>query len=353
MKKKNKPTSIVRRNKLKFYCLFLLLILAIIGAFLAICFTMPGGSAYAELLRILALITMLLVAAGLLVGGFELMYNRYVVRPVEKLSDAAQKVAKGDFTVRLSPMHEAEKRDEFDALFENFNIMTAELASTEIMKKDFISNVSHEFKTPIAVIQNFSTILMSDCLSEEERRLYAGKISEATARLSLLITNILQLSRLENQKIVANRAQYNLSEQLCRCLIGFEQEWENKQIELETDFDQNIIVCSDESLLDIVWNNLLSNALKFTPAGGRVSVRVSQQEGRAVVCVADTGCGISARDLKHIFDKFYQADSSHAVRGNGLGLALVREILSLLGGSVRAESTLGAGTRFTVQLPLN
>jgi len=259
-------------------------------------------------------------------------------------------IAAGDFSVRI-PQHRRDgKKDEFQILFDDFNMMAQELASTEIMKTDFISNVSHELKTPISVIQNFSAMLQSEGLTDSERKEYAMKIHEATKRLSILVTDILQLSRLENQKIVVNKKSYNLSEQLCSCILGFEQVWENKNIELNSDLDENIELNSDENLLDIVWNNIISNALKFTPENGTVEVTAKRVDGYAVVSVKDNGCGMTEHDIKHVFDKFYQGDTSHAAQGNGLGLALVKRVMDIVGGDISVDSEVGSGSSFAVKI---
>lgn len=353
MKKKQNSFTAMRRNQIIFYCILVALFIAVSGSFLAIFYSMPHDNFENNVYAVLALVTFVAVACGVLVGAVAVTYNRFIVKPVKQLSDAAKKVAEGDFSVKLEPMRNSKKIDEFNVLFENFNTMVSELASTEILKKDFVSNVSHELKTPLSVIQNLSAMLQSDGLTDEERKEYAVKIHEATKRLSSLVTNILQLSRLENQKIVASKATYNLSEQLCRCIINYEQVWESKNIEINTEFNQEIEICSDESLLDIVWNNLLSNALKFTPENGEVNITAKTESGYVTVAVEDSGCGISEHDIKHVFDKFYQADTSHATKGNGLGLALVKEIMNLLKCEISVQSTLGKGTRFTVRIKID
>lgn len=350
MKKKKDERITVKHTQFKFYCLLFIITFAICGAFGAIFYTIPRGGFTEAIYMILALVTFIAIVCGILVGLIALAYKKTVLKPVEIISGAAKKVAEGDFSVRISPLRKDGKKDEFELLFDDFNTMVSELAGTEILKKDFVSNVSHELKTPLAAIQNLSAILQSDGLSESERKEYAAKIHEATERLSSLVMNILQLSRLENQKIVANKKDYNLSEQLCRCIVGFEQVWESKNIEINTDLPEEISVCSDEGLLDIVWNNLLSNALKFTPEGGTVNVSAREEEGQIIVTVEDNGLGMSEHDLKHIFDKFYQADTSHATKGNGLGLALVKEIVNLIKGNITVKSTLGKGSLFTVTL---
>ena len=299
---------------------------------------------------ILSMLTYIVVTSAVTCVFFAFFRRRFLMRPVYRLCEAAQKVARGDFSVRLAPMRRDGKKDEFEVLFEDFNIMTEELASTEMLKNDFVSNVSHELKTPLAVIQNYATLLQSDNLSDEERRQYSRRIGEASSRLSVLVSNILLLSRLENQKIMPARHPFNLSEALCRCILNYESALDEKDIELVTELDQDLIVSSDENLLDMVWNNLLSNAVKFTPDHGRIEVLVKKEGGTAVVKITDNGCGIDGKSVRHIFDKFYQADASHATQGNGLGLALTKRIADLLGGDIYVESAPGKGASFTVEL---
>lgn len=326
---------------------------AVSTSFLLIFYTIPKETYLERIYAILALITFVVIVSALAVALVFVLHKKLILEPIEKLSEAAKEVANGNLDIKLSPVRKNGKVDELQILFDNFNTMVAELASTEILKKDFVSNVSHELKTPLAVIQNYSTMLQGDGLTEDERKNYAAKIGEATKKLSVLVTDILALSRLENQKIVVNKKKYNLSEQLYRCSLGFEQVWEDKNIEINIHCDENIELYSDENLLDIVWNNLLSNAFKFTPPNGAVTVTCEADGNFITVTVTDSGLGMSEQDIKHIFDKFYQADTSHKTKGNGLGLALVREILILIKAEVAVDSTLGKGSRFTVKIPIN
>ena len=294
-----------------------------------------------------------LVTALLLTVLIRIRTKKVYDVPMQKISEAIQQVAGGDFTVRVEPLHEEGNEDYLDFMIRDLNSMVAELGSIETLKTDFVSNVSHEIKTPISVIQNYAKLLQSDNLSAEERRDYSKTIYEAASRLNALITNILRLNKLENQQIGMSAASYDLSGQLTECLLGFESVWEEKQIEIVPDIEDKVTICSDKELLSIVWNNLLSNAFKFTDRGGRVGVSLYLDDDTAVVSIRDTGCGISADSVKHIFDKFYQGDTSHAVRGNGLGLALVRRILDMTGGSISVDSTPGEGSTFTVFLKRN
>ncbi|MBR3638697.1 MAG: HAMP domain-containing histidine kinase [Lachnospiraceae bacterium] len=277
---------------------------------------------------------------------FHLIRSYYtVIKPVRKIQEGLDAVTKGDFTVRI-PL---EKHNEtFNAIIKSINRMTEELSSVETLKTDFISNVSHEIKTPISVIQNYSCLLQSGTLSKEEEKEYARIISDASLRLSGLVSNILKLNRLENQQIQLHTQRFDLSGHLTECLLSFEDIWEEKNIEIIPEITDSIFISSDPELLAIVWNNLFSNAFKFTEPGGQVYVTLKQEGQEAVVTVRDSGCGISPETAKHIFDKFYQGDTSHSAQGNGLGLALVKRIIDITGGEIRVNSTLGEGSEFTV-----
>ena len=273
-----------------------------------------------------------------------------VDRPVRKISEATEKIIQGDFNVRLQPVNKLVVDDNLNEIIDSINKMAKELSSVETLRTDFIANVSHEMKTPLAVIQNYGTLLQSEGLSEEKRVEYSKVITEASRRLSDMITNILRLVRLENQQIYPNFERYNLGEQLCECLLQFESVWESSEIEIETEIEDDVIVNADAELLSLVWNNLLSNAFKFTEKGGRVSVSLRTEEEYAVVRIKDTGCGMRPEVGSHIFEKFYQGDPSHATKGNGLGLALVRRVVDIVKADIEVESVLGKGTAFTVKI---
>ena len=273
-----------------------------------------------------------------------------VTRPVQRIADAAGKIAEGNFSVRIQPVFRLDGQDGFNSIIHSFNRMAEELSGIETLRTDFISNVSHELKTPLSVIQNYGTLLQQLDLPEERRMEYAKTITDASHRLANLITNILKLNKLENQQIYPTQMVYNLGEQLCECLLTFENIWEDKNIEINTDLAEDIQIKSDAELLSLVWNNLFSNALKFTPNGGCVSVSLWAEPGYAVVKVSDTGCGISPEVGAHIFEKFYQGDTSHATQGNGLGLALVKRVVDIVEGDISVSSKIGKGSSFTVKI---
>ena len=271
-----------------------------------------------------------------------------VTMPVRRIIEAAKKMTEGDFSVRISHVHRADFEDGFNRIIDCFNALAEELSGTETLRTDFIANVSHELKTPLAVMKNYALMLRQPGLGEAERMEYSREISAAADRLSGLISNILKLNKLENQQLFPAAQEYDLSEQVIECLLSFEDIWEKKNIELETDIEEGIRISSDRELWSIVWNNLLSNALKFTPEGGSVSVSLSDAGESVVFSVEDTGCGISREMGSRIFDKFYQGDTSHATEGNGLGLALVKRIIDISGSEIAVESEQGKGSRFSV-----
>lgn len=283
-----------------------------------------------------------------LVDGVRRMWT--VTRPVNRIKDGMNRMVAGDFSVRIPYIKGENSSNEFDTIIKGFNEMAAELSGVETLRTDFISNVSHELKTPLSVIQNYATMLQSPTISEELRLEYAKSVSEQTRKLSNLITNILKLNRLENQQIYPEKKKYNLTEQLCECLLIFERAWEEKDLEIETDMEEDVFVAQDAELLSLVWNNLFSNAIKFSEENGVVGIRLKKENGVIIVEISDNGCGISQEIGSHIFEKFYQGDTSHATQGNGLGLALVKRVIDIVGGEIHVQSVLGEGTTFQVCL---
>lgn len=272
-----------------------------------------------------------------------------IERPVKKILEATQKIASGDFSVRLQIDHDYLRYDEYDLIFDNINTMTAELSKNELLKNDFISNVSHEIKTPLAVIQNYSKALQSKNLTDEKKDECLNGLINQTKKLSDLISNILKLNKLENQQIVPEFKKFNLAEMIRVITLQYENLFEKKQLELECEIDE-VEIENSETLLEIVFNNLLSNAIKFTDNGGKITVKVKQDKNFAFIEVKDTGCGISQEVGEHIFEKFYQGDKSHFSEGNGLGLALVKKVIDIIGGEIAVESSLGKGSNFIIKL---
>ena len=293
--------------------------------------------------RIFLLAAVAALAVSFCVVG---LFAYRLVHPLRLMSLAARSFGGGDFSVRVP----VTSQDEIGQLAVSFNNMADSLSNSEGMRRSFIANVSHELKTPLAVMQNYGTMLQQPNLPEEKRVEYAKAITDASRSLANLITNILKLNKLENQEIFPNMSDYDLGEQLCECLLAFEDAWEKKGLEIKTEIEENVVIHADSEMLSLVWNNLFSNAVKFTEAGGTVSLSLKSEGDFAVVKISDTGCGISRETGMHIFEKFYQGDTSHATKGNGLGLALVKRVMDITGGDISVESELGKGSTFTVRL---
>ncbi len=272
-----------------------------------------------------------------------------VERPTKTITEATEKIMSGDFSVRINPM-QSSGMEGFNQIAMAINKMAEELSSVETLRTDFIANVSHEMKTPLAVMQNYGTLLQAPDLSEEKRMEYAKGVTDGSRRMADMMTNILKLNRLENQQIYPEISEFDLGEQLCECLLQYENVWEKANIEIETHIEDDIKVKADAELLSHVWNNLFSNAFKFTPSGGRVTVSLTATKNHAIVEVADTGCGMTSDVGAHIFEKFYQGDTSHSVQGNGLGLALVKRVIDIMQGEISVESAVGKGSTFTVKI---
>lgn len=274
-----------------------------------------------------------------------------IENPVNEILKATQRIASGDFSVNLVSTHSLEKYNNFDVIMENINVMANELRKSEMINSDFVSNVSHEIKTPLSIIQNYIFLLQDD-LDKETKEKYIKTVIDATKRLSALVTNMLKLNKLENQQLNLEIEDIRLNDMLAEAVINFEDLIENKNIDITCDLEE-ITIKSSYAYLEIVWNNLLSNAIKFTDNGGKIHVSLQKENGLAVVKIKDNGVGISQETGKHIFEKFYQGDTSHSSEGNGLGLPLVKKVIDLLGGEISVKSELGKGSEFKISLKEN
>lgn len=272
------------------------------------------------------------------------------VNPLNSLKKMTSEVAKGNFESKIN--EKDIPNNEVGEFMKNFNTMVDELKKNEVLKTDFISNVSHEFKTPLAIIQGYATLLQDENISEEERIKYSQIIFEATQRLTTLVNDILKISKIDNRKITIDDSSFNLDEQIRECILSYEDYWNSKNLELDIDLEETVIV-ADKNLLNNVWNNLINNAIKYSSDNGKIEISLRKENNLAIFKIKDYGCGINEEDLPYIFDKFYQADKSHASSGNGLGLALTKKIVLLSKGSIDVNSKVNEGSEFIVKIPLS
>ena len=273
--------------------------------------------------------------------------NAKLLEPITRLSKAMKEVSQGDFEQHL----ETNSRiAEVGESYQSFNVMTKELRATEVLQMDFVSNVSHEFKTPINAIEGYTMLLQGEELSQEQEG-YVEKILFNTKRLSGLVGNILLLSKLENQNIPMKKTKYRLDEQIRQAFLSLESKWTEKEIGFQVELEE-VKYTGNEGLLMHIWMNLLDNAIKFSPAKGTITMFLKQEKNSVKFIVEDEGPGIEEDVKTRIFDKFYQVDGSHKAEGNGLGLALVKRIVDSAGGTIKAENREYGGCRFVVELPI-
>lgn len=271
-----------------------------------------------------------------------------ISKPVDEILDATNKLKKGNFNINLVTNHTYQEFDEFDIIKNDLNKVAKELARSEILKNDFIANLSHEIKTPLSVIKNYAKVLEDESISSEERKKYLHNLQEATKKLNALVTNILKLNKLEHQTLELEITNFNVSELLTEQILQFESLIATKDLKLEIDIEEDIYINSEQSYLEIIFNNLISNAIKFTNPNGTITITLKKKNNEYIFTFCDTGCGMDSETGMHIFDKFYQGDTSHAKEGNGLGLALVKRVIDLLGGEISVESEKGVGTTFKI-----
>ncbi|MBQ7839158.1 MAG: HAMP domain-containing histidine kinase [Lachnospiraceae bacterium] len=290
-----------------------------------------------------------LAVVSIIIGtvGSRIIASR-AISSITRINAATIEVAQGNFSVEID---ENIPVDELHSMAHNFNLMTRELSKTEMLRKDFINNVSHEFKTPLAAIEGYATLLQNKTLDEEKKDAYIRKIIYNTRRLTALTGNILLLSRLENQEITPEKETFSLDEQIRQILLLYETQWMEKKLELDIDLDA-ADYCGNEELLSHVWQNLIGNAIKFSNPGGTISARLLRLENYVKVTIMDNGIGMDAETEKRIFEKFYQGNTAHTTEGNGLGLTLVKRIVDLHDGTIEVKSQPGQGTAFLLTLPL-
>ncbi|KHL92185.1 histidine kinase [Paenibacillus sp. IHB B 3415] len=290
-----------------------------------------------------------MVLFSLVIGTtISIMVGRKILSPITDFSKAAKEIAGGNFDIYLNESHRV---NEISEVAHHFNLMVQELRSIETLRNDFVVNVSHEFKTPIAAIEGYAMLLQEENLSKEEHDEYTGMIIESSRQLSNLSGNILKISKLENQEMLTELAEYPLDEQLRQALLLLESLWSAKQLNLNLDLEEQRYYGNEELMMQ-VWLNVLGNAIKFTPEGGEISVSIQADSSWISVIISDTGIGMTPKVRKHIFEKFYQGDPARAAGGNGLGLPLAARIISLSKGTIEVRSEPGQGSAFTIKLPV-
>ncbi len=347
MRNKQNPFKVVNRLGMKLTILSAIIILA--SEILSFTATIVIGFVYGGTNNTIQVVGSII--ASFLIGSLlAFVIGNTVLKPLSELVKATRRVIGGDFNITLEiGWTERHTIKELRELISGFNEMTEELRNTEMFRNDFISNFSHEFKTPLVSIRGFARQLYEGGLTPEQQKEFSKIILDETEYLSVLSQNTLLMTNLENRDIVTEKTEFSLDEQLRDCMIRLEPQWTEKNLEIDMDLDE-IKYYQNEPMLAHVWNNLFDNAVKFTPAGGFIHVTCKRRDGLIVVTVEDSGCGISSEALPYIFDKFYQADYSHATKGNGLGLSLVKKITELCGGDIAVTSEQGKGTIFTVEL---
>ncbi|WP_099468122.1 HAMP domain-containing sensor histidine kinase [Konateibacter massiliensis] len=343
----------IKRRNITFWLCFVLLVFfimlfsAIIMAVIVACLIHLGLYLPFHKDPLLPILFVLLLST--FIGtALSMMGGTIIMKPIRAFSHATNLVAKGDFTVQLE---ERQKIYEMGELTRNFNKMVSDLASIETLRNDFIANVSHEFKTPLSTIEGYVTLLQSDDLTPEQKQDYINIVMNSTRQLSTLASNILKISKLENQDKILDKGWFSLDEQIRQALLWLETKWTEKNIDLELELS-SISFYGNEELMMQVFINLIDNAIKFTPKEGRILINAYQTASETVISISDTGIGISTEAQSHVFEKFYQSDKARLSEGNGLGLTLVKHIVDLSEGTIHIESEKDIGTTFTLRLPL-
>ncbi len=339
------PEKLSPRMRTYYILIVAVIVLFSFGAIAGLLYLLEGLGVIPSL-GIYTLISLLLVS-GITVALMSYFIGRRVLTPLVKLSSASKEVARGNFDVTVS---DSSKMEEVQSTFRNFNAMVRELKSISTLSSDFIANVSHEFKTPLSVIEGYAMLLQDDRLTAQEREDYLNKILVNTRRLNTLVGNILMLSKMETKPLPEQYTRFRLDEQLRQVVAQLEPQWSAKGISFRVRLDE-VELLGWEQVLPYVWSNLVSNAIKFSPSGSVIALTLLEQRECAVVTVSDRGCGMEPDVQERIFEKFYQGDTSHKAEGNGLGLALVRQIVELSQGVVEVESQPGKGSTFRVILP--
>ena len=328
---------------------FLVMLLAILSAGMIAYFLIQAGildlDGTASPRRIISLMVYISIFMGVVIAT---LLSRRSVKPIRDMMKATEKVAQGDFSVMVNGSFVFE----LDALATSFNKMVLELKGIETLRYDFVRNFSHEFKTPITSISGFVKLLQAGDVSDEEKQEYLNIIVQESERLVHLSSNVLNLSKIESTEIISERTLYCLDEQIRLAIVMLEPKWSDKNLHVDIRLEDKIEILGEKNLIHQIWVNLIDNAIKFTNTGGVIKVSLWRSGQKAVFCLEDNGCGMNDETIHHIFDKFFQGDTSHSLAGNGLGLTLVKKIIELCEGTIEAQSELGKGSVFIVKLPL-
>lgn len=332
-------------------CVFLVILVTVLLIGIALVIADQTGllgrwMEHASLLRFFLIIAAMSLVCGTLIALF---LGSVPLRSMNKMTEGLHRLASGDYKAHIEPKGFLYMIAPVRDMVESFNATAAELEGTEMLRSDFINNFSHEFKTPIVSIAGFAGLLKQGNLSREEQLEYLDIIESESHRLAQMATNVLDMTKVENQTILTDVTTFNLSEQLRTCVLLLERKWETKNLEMNLELEEHMI-SGNQELLKHVWVNLLDNAIKFSPEGQTVEISAAEEEGRIAVSICNTGSFIPKEQQEAIFRKFYQADRSHNTEGNGIGLAVVKRVVELHGGTVAVESN-PAFTKFTVTLP--
>ncbi|MEO1772630.1 sensor histidine kinase [Candidatus Enterococcus ferrettii] len=331
-----------------FTCMIFLIMVLLLGFFVTSMFVLNRfdilSTRQEQHIFPLAIISLLSLLIGL---GVSAIVSKRILHPIASLRQAMTQVAKGDLTVQLT---EDQKVEDVEQLYHDFNVMVKELSSIETLRNDFVSTVSHEFKTPVATIRGYVQLLQNEQLKPEQRRIYLERMLDGTLQLSQLTDNVLHLTKLESQSIQFPKESFQLDEQIREVILFLQPKWETQQLQLDIDLEETCYKGNEEFLYH-VWLNLLDNAIKYSPPESKLTVSLRKVEGGLEIAICDEGLGLSPEESQHIFEKFYQADTSRKIKGNGLGLTLVKQIIHLHHGSINVSSQLGQGSHFIIYLP--
>lgn len=320
-------------------------ITAIIAFFLYVIFVYAGFMTEITLIwLVLVLLFGSAVISTSLVRG---LGNKIIFGSLRQITRASKAVANGDFSQRLEPPREKEIAE----LCDSFNEMVDKLGSNELLARDFVSNVSHQFRTPLASIHGYAQLLEDDSLTDEEKREYIDVIKEKSISLSNLINDVLELSRLEHLCASIERELFSIDEQLRKCVIAYEESLSEKKIDISLEL-QSVLYLGCKELMAEVWNNLLENAIKFSDEGGKINVCLQSDFDNIYISVRDFGIGMSDETKTRMFDRFYRGKEVRNISGCGLGMSMVKNIISKHGGEISVESELGKGSNIIVVLPV-